>query len=238
MITGSVLFAKAIEFIVTKLISKKIDLAIDKKNRAAHAFWDLYNSLIEVDKLLAKVISVFTEACENQKHIVFSKKLVELAPEIDSCSKNFFVALHNTISVIQILDPNIAILLAGIRDIKGSYLSLWRVYEAFGLNVDFQQLHPFKKIDYITLDENVTKLELDVYYGKISNRDSAIRTHEELMKVIEQGIIKGEIEPKDFVKICSFSKELITYKKKLGEAREALRIFISKSFSIEDLLFY
>lgn len=238
MITGSVLFAKAIEFIVTKLISKKIDLAMDKKGRAAHVFWDLYNSLIEIDKLLVKLINVFTEACENQKHIVFSKKLVELTPEIDSCSNSFFAALHSTIYAVQILDPNLATLLAGIQGMKGEYLSLWRICEGFRLDVDFQQLHPLKKIGYITLDENVTELELDAYYRKISNRDSAVRIHEELMEVIKQGVIKGEIEPKDFEKICSFNKELIDYKKKLGEAREALRIFISKSFSIEDLLFY
>jgi len=238
VITGSVLFAKAIEFIVTKLISKKIDLAMDKKSRAAHAFWDLYNSLIEADKLLAKVINVFTEACENQKHIVFSKKLVELAPEIDSCSKTFFTALHNTISAVHIFDPNLAILLAGIQNMKGGYLSLLPLVESFELDVDFQRLHPFKKINYITLGENVAKLDLDVYYAKISDLDSAIKTHTELVTVIKQWVIEGEIKPKDFVKICNFSKELMGYKKKLGEARETLRVFISKSFSIEDLLFY
>ena len=90
----------------------------------------------------------------------------------------------------------------------------------------------------ITLNKNAAKFELDTYYEKISDRESAIRTHEEFMKVIKKGIIKREIEPKDFEKICSFSKGLIDYKKKLGDAREALRMFIAKSFSIEDLLFY
>lgn len=238
MLMWSGLFAKVVEFIANKLIGKKIDLAMDKKSRAAKAFLQLHNSFVEVDKTLGKVIDVFTEGCKNKKHIVLSKKFMELVPEIDSCSKDFLIALSRTMYSIEIIDPNLAIMLAGIRSRKLGYLLLRSFYNASQLNVDFERLHPFKKISYTALDESLSGLNIDEYYSRISDRESARKVHEELRDVIEHGILKGEIKPKDFKKICFFSKELRRHREKLGEARELLRMFISTAFSIEDLLFY
>jgi hypothetical protein len=50
--------------------------------------------------------------------------------------------------------------------------------------------------------------------------------------------LEDNISAYDLEKISQLSKQLKVYAKNIAHAREALRKFLAKSFSIEDLLFY
>ncbi len=243
MIAWAGVVAKLAEYIATKLIGKKIDMTLDKKSRAAKAFLTFHNAFIELDDVLSKTIDLLDNACNRRKPVIFSKELLRLVPKIQEVSKSFLSSLSSTTAAIQIIDPRLSELLKIVASFKGTYFSpLAKLLLTNKFEVEFTGLHPFKTLSFTKPDSSVLEIDYETYYAMTADVTHllipASWAQEQLVKAMQQGISQYEIGPRDYDKARALCIELKEHRQRIAVAREALREFISKTFSIEDLLFH
>lgn len=106
---------KVVEFVATKLIGKRIDLALDDKKRACKAFLNLYDSVIHLEQVTRVINSDLELIITGKKDRIYSFWLERMSPQIDSASTEFLNGIHELWQAIEVLDPNLVLLFSSIK---------------------------------------------------------------------------------------------------------------------------
>jgi hypothetical protein len=169
MIAWAGFIAKIVEFVSTKLIGKIIDISLDRRSCAAKTFLAFYNSFVSLEKLLEKIIAIFDEAQQKCKPAIFSKKMIEVADEIQEVSKDFLGCLNSTVNAIHIFDPKLAALLAEIRVGKGHWLSIYDIFSDAKFNITAKARRNMENIIYTFPGKDAESIDLEKYYQNMEN---------------------------------------------------------------------
>jgi hypothetical protein len=242
MLTWTGFIANLLNFAATKLLGRTIDVALDKKSRAAKAFYSLYRSLDEVQGIIRSVIAVLDAASNSKKPIIFSQDIIKLAPKIKKVSEDFIKCLDPAISAIQIYDPKLSYLLSAVYSAKVGYvLSLSMILEQLNAEfvIDFKAARNLEQIRYNSPRKTLSHSELEALYQSVEMGNTPILGGNApiLMAEIGDSVIRNVVLPRDFDKLAELKEELSRHLAILSEAQGTLRLFISRTFTIDDLLF-
>jgi hypothetical protein len=109
---------KLIEFVATKLVGKKLDLALDEKKKACKAFLKLLDSLTELESLLGDFIEFVETFVGGNNSQINRDALEKITKRLGGASSEFFDSLKKLGPIISLYDPQIARLLSRIAHAK------------------------------------------------------------------------------------------------------------------------
>jgi hypothetical protein len=242
----------AVDFIGQTLIGKRLDLPLDQKHRAAAAFLSLYNCMCDLTICTQKVIQVMTPSGNTHKPVIFSKAIIELAPEIEKVSAEFVKAADRLTPVLTICDPTLAQLFLCVFEFKRGYTSLFSALCHYAyFKIDFKAARHLEKIRYNYPNELLRNIDVGEYYSKLlrpelnegSGESSRYRldrfgyTVNRFKEMLKSNTLNEEIGPMDVELITAFGLHLESHLMTVRKAQESLRRFIAQTFSIEDLLY-
>ena len=237
-------FAKTVEFLLTKVAGHTIDLSLDRKHRATKGLLRFYSTLEESDEVLEQVLTIFDEAVERRKPVIFSKDLVPFENQITDLTEDFARHYNELIDAIYIFNPPLAYLLQDVQGLKVQSLT------AFGdllrrarFAIEFGGLHPFEKVSFSTFDDEIADINLDeiIEASEFDDRqfdDLPGRAPNKLVDVLSVLLVEDEFSASDFEKIRWLRDRLRKQAGLLEKALPMLRDFIASNFTISDALGY
>jgi hypothetical protein len=255
MLTLTGLIGKIVELILSKVIGRQIDLALDEKRRAARAFVRFHESLNRLTSVLDEFLK-YTQSFLEERNFHLRFSLIESHFErAKSASKEFLESLDQLGSILFLYDPTLGAMLSRISRIKGPMIN--NVYAFFVDSKNGWDAKP--AFSYRKVEEYFCSLELALPNDKIIEHD-----WEQWYKSAEQGVrvqgnTRGEvraiedsmtaftefmrenfetihIEPTDVAKLSRLHSMLKEHRRLLCDSTEGLRKFIGDNFSISDVL--
>lgn len=248
MITGADFIGKLIEFLATKLLGKRLDLALDDKKRACRAFINLYESISKLELITGTIISRLELIVQNKKDRIYSRWLEELAPQVDSTSVDLLRSIDDLGPVVSLFDPDLAALFSRlVQGKKGIFFYVPSVssVRSFRFEIKWKESSPARSksleaIKYTKLSKEVTLDDLEGAYAGIKRLAGIPKIEwprDVLSALIQDKLIEDYLNPTDKTKIKELYDALKTHLEVLIQAREKLGEFIKSRFSIEDLLY-
>lgn len=116
MLTSLGLVGKVIEFLVTTVSKKKLDLALDDRKRAAKAFIRLHEALLELETISVAFIS-YVEGLKNGKNSKLYKVHIDrrFLATLKPSAKEFFDSLRELTPTLSLYGPELSELLGAVR---------------------------------------------------------------------------------------------------------------------------
>ena len=252
------LCAKVVEFVVSKATGHAIDLSLDEKRRAARALIRFYETLEESSVLLKELLKVFDEAVEKKKPIFFSRDLVPFENRITELTEDVARQYNKLIDAIGFFNPQLARLLQSV----GSFKVTW--FTVFGLllrkarfAIEFDGLHPFKKVSFSTFRDEVANINLDdiieaqqlalsvptkglrgpIPVGK-HKYVFVMKEPNKLVEALSLLLVEDEFTASDFKKVRYLRDRLQNQAKLLEKVLPKLQEFIRANFTMSDVLGY
>lgn len=257
--TGAAGFVATLaEFIVRKMLDRKIELALDEKKQAARAFLDLYESLSCLERALTDFEhQIHNVVCGNADRL-YAVPVQECLRGIQDGTNLFIKSLRRLEHVIEIFDPSLGDMLFGIRDFKirsfgaldvptelelkliwGNPESVFviEVHEAStGIGADLSKLlgqiydrAPFFEKKF---QEERNSLFQKKARGSIVSEDTRFLRSE----FLRQPISTREIPSNDKEQLKDLLVNVRDHISSLSSSRNYLAEFIRHKFSLEDLL--
>jgi hypothetical protein len=249
MITGAGFIGKLIEFLVIKLLGKRVDLAIDERKRACRAFLNLYESLSKLELIIGTIVSKLEPVAQNNRERLYSRWLDALSPQIDSTSIDLLRSIDSLGPIVSLFDPDLAAFFSRLVEGKKGiffYVSSASSVREFRFEIKWRESSPPAKsksleaIRYTTLSKEVTLGDLEGTYAgikKLAGIPKVEWPRDVLSTLIQDRLVDDYLTPTDQTKIKELYDALRTHLDVLAQAREKLGEFIKIRFSIEDLLY-
>jgi hypothetical protein len=248
MITGAAFIGKLIEFLATKLLGKRLDLALDDKKRACRAFIDLYESISKLELITGTIVSKLELIVQNKKDRIYSRWLEELSPQVDATSVDVLRSIDSLGPVVSLFDPDLAALFSRlVEGKKGMFFYVPSVsVRSFRFEIKWKESTPparsksLEAIKYTKLSREVTLDDLEGAYAgikKLAGIPKVKWPRDVLSALIQDNLTEDYINPTDKTKIKELYDALRTHREVLIQAREKLGEFVKNRFSIEDLLY-
>jgi len=232
--------AKVLEFVLTKAAGRTIDLSLDRKHRAAKAFLRLYDTLESSALLLDELLSIFDRAVQQRKPIIFSKDLVPFENRIVRLTEDLRRQYGELVGAIYIFEPKLAGLLADVQGLKVQSLTAFgALLRKARFIIEFDGLHPFKRISFTTFRDEIAKLDLAaIIEAPEGSYGNAIlgRPANKLVDALAVLLIEDEVTPSDFKKLRYLRDRLKTQASLLSRLLPMLRDFVASNFTISDVL--
>lgn len=114
MLTWLGFFGKLIDFTVTKLLGKKIDLSLDEKKRAAKAFLRFHDSVLELEIILGKFIAFVESIIAGRNSRIYGSKLETAIEGLERASSEFIKNMESLGQVLYFYDDQLATLFAHV----------------------------------------------------------------------------------------------------------------------------
>jgi hypothetical protein len=254
------LCAKVVEFVVSKATGHAINLSLDQKRRAARAFVRFYEMLEDSSLLLEELLKVFDEAVEKKKPIFFSKDFVRFENRITGLTEDFVRQYDKLIDAIYIFDSRLARLLQSVEHFKfTSWTTFGLLLRKARFAIEFDGLHPFKKVSFSTFRDEVANINLEDIIkaqqftaGQLAAAGGRLRAipvgkHKyalvsqkpnKLVEALSVLLVEDEFTASDFEKVRYLRDRLKNQAKLLEQALPMLREFIASNFTISDVLGY
>lgn len=248
MFPWSAFVGKLVDFLLSKLVGKQVELALDDRKRAAKAFLRFYDAIVQLELLGTSFINEVRPFLEGQKPRLYQAAFTALAKEADQESTEFLVALKQLHLIIDLYDPDLACVLVGVRAVKqGIVISSFTQCMRFGFAQNSDSVFalsytaPSKRL----LEENFREtLESSLLIARellASNRRVvspwADWPKDLLFEAIENNFEYGVIEANRIDQVRSLCDLLETSLPLLSQAKAKLRTFIQEKFTLEDLLY-
>lgn len=244
MLSWSSFAGKLVQTIIEKLVGKSVESSLDKKSRAAKAFYHLYESIDLLIPTMNSLIKVFEE-CVTPKYrpIVFSMRIQQVMPNVNESTETFLNSFNEVAFALAIYDPDTTALLMDISRFKFYHYSrtLNRIKDVSKIEINARAKRSLESIKYShTKDEAATRIiEKLRSLTEQSNlpmkeRKSAVT---ELMREFELSIVNVNMTSLDFKKLELIHQHLDKHLSVLEQTKSSLQKYIANSFSIEDLLF-
>lgn len=122
MITLGGFIGDLAQFILSKIIGKHLDLALDNKKRSAKAFLNLHESLAELETVTHHFLSETQPIVEGVQTRLFRVPFDEIAKKADKSSRMFIEAFSELHQAINIYDRALFIMLGEIISVKGAWI--------------------------------------------------------------------------------------------------------------------
>jgi hypothetical protein len=234
--------AKVLEFVLTKAAGRTIDLSLDRKHRAAKAFLRLYDTLSSSAILLDDLLPIFDQAVQKQKPVIFSQHLVPFENRITRLTEDLRRQYSELVGAIYIFDPKLATLLADVQGLKVQSLTAFgALLRKARFVIEFDGLHPFRRISFTTFRDEITNLDLAaITQASADPYGSAIpcRAANNLVEALSVLLIEDEFTASDFEKLRYLRDRLKVQAGLLNQVLPMLRDFIASNFTISDALGY
>ena len=256
MLTLMGLIGKIVDFILSKIVGRQIDLALDEKRRAAKAFVRFHESLDRLTNVLDRFLGYTQSFLEGRNFHLRYSSIGGVFESAKSASKEFLESLEQLDPVLSLYDPALSVMLGKAGRLKGPLVN--NVYAFFSDSIGENKYSDAKPaFSYEKVEEYFCSLEVSM------PNDQAVEQDWELWyKLVQQGIqesrlgnrwaIEGSmtafadfmrdnletirIEPTDVAKLSRLHSMLKEHRQLLSDSAEGLRKFIENNFSISDVL--
>jgi hypothetical protein len=238
--------AKIVEFVVSKATGHAMSLSRDQKRTAARALIRFYETLEESSLLVEDLLKVFEVAIENRKPVLFSKDLVPYENRIIRLTEDVKSQYNKLVDAIYIFDPQLASLLATVQGLKVVSLSAFGILLAKArFEIEFDGLHPFKKVSFTTFDDELDKIDIDQVMkaqhvigepGKPESISVFPEASNKLVEALSVLLVEDEFTASDFEKVSYLRNRLRNQANLLEKVLPMLREFIASNFTISDVL--
>lgn len=115
---------KLIEFMATKLIGKRLDLALDKKKKACKTFLEFLDSFSRLESLFDQFVKYVESLVAGRNSHIYKAHLEKFTSELSDASKDFLKNLEAVGKVVYLYDPNLTRLFSRVMRVKLSLLTL------------------------------------------------------------------------------------------------------------------
>ncbi|HEY9116550.1 MAG TPA: hypothetical protein VIN11_01925 [Roseivirga sp.] len=242
MLTGQGLIGKLVYFLATKLIEKKLDLALDDKKRACRAFVELYYC---TDKL-EDITNEFLKELKRSKNELQGGGLPNLfalhGRSLDALSSRFLEIGAELHRAVELYDETLADTVDQLFRFKYSFL----YFAANSIEILPKEGERNRLLKFPVPSARVLDIDMESYYQWVKTHKDAdfseIYLTEWPANVLAYSIFGGDfpevtIEISDPEAVAQFSSILEEHGKVLSQARQQLREFVKDNFSIEDVLY-
>ena len=245
MLTWVGFVARLLDFVLTKIVGRKVDFALDERKRAARAFLDLCDAVDEIVALTEIFLARLQPIVDGEKSRIFSAWLAPIAGELDHASNAFVQALSDLQRVIAIYDPQLSGMLSNIRESKAEILAGISLSGIFATGMRFQitEGKRLKAIEYTMPTEEAMGADFEGMYRAFEELlESRRRTPAEwpvdsLTSFVRDRMIVGSVTPTSVDEIRALHRVISEYLPLLVSTSDRLGQFIRERFTIEDLLY-
>jgi hypothetical protein len=109
---------KLVEFVATKLVGRKLDLAMDEKKKACKAFLKLLDSLSELERLFSEFVKYVETLVAGRNSHIYRAHIERITSKLNDASKGFLNSLETLGPVISLYDPHLTRLLSSMMHMK------------------------------------------------------------------------------------------------------------------------
>jgi len=260
---------KLVEFMATKLIGKRLDLALDKKKKACKTFLAFLDSLSQLERLFGDFVKYIESFVAGKNSHIYRVHLERVTGELAKASRDFLENIEALGQVIYLYDSNLARLFSRMMHVKFGltlvasqfFQSVTDEYDLRSDVADLDDRQPVMRFDRLAVDnpyyrgldftlpsEELMRLNLNEAYDKIVSESDDLTpdgflifgtraSTDILLNLVRHKYIEKRIGPDDIDVLIDLYPTLKSHQEVLRKARESLREFIRKNFSLEDLLY-
>lgn len=163
MLTWMGFIGKLIEFMTTKLIGKKLDLALDEKKRACKAFIKFFDSLSQLEMLFGEFVNYIEKFVAGSNSHIYRVHLAKVTSRLNDASNEFLNSLESLGPVIYLYDPNLTRLFSTMMHAKMRFVQVTsQFFQSSHEEYDFGQesgntdvesiKQPIMRFDQFTVD--------------------------------------------------------------------------------------
>ena len=236
MIMGTGLLSKFVELVVSKLVGKRLDLALDEKRRACYAFVELLFILKGFHSITRGFIE---ELEEHELETWVTINLLSIHGQtIQSLTTRFFVLDRDLLLTLDVLDPALAEMFAQIHTFKGS------IFFALADSITIPEEEPRNQsVAYRHPSDNVLSIDMEAFYDSLQSYGKNDENQpwiwpEELAEVAdwEAAFPTVQFRTDDKVQLAKFVTDLKGQLQLLATAVEKLRTLIKDNFTLDEVL--
>jgi hypothetical protein len=248
MFTGQGLIGKLVELLATKLIGRKVDLALDDRRRACRAFTELYycvERLEEITSIFLDEVDLIIEGmadvpAEGSAYYVINE-FYNQSHSIEAVSTRFMDIKSELGWAVEIYDPTLAAALDQLLAFKHSLL----YFISKSVEIKEKDGKPLQLLAYKEPSPKILKLDMDSYYEWIKqNRGKKIDSRAvewpiNLLQFLEyeEGFRDVIFDADDAEAAKHFRDVIKAHADVLSEARTRLREFLITTFKLEEVLY-
>ena len=236
MIMGAGLLSKFVELVASKLIGKRLDMALDDKRRACYSFVEL----LSIMKGFYAVTTSFVEELEENdaESWVTINLIVIHRRTIGSLTSRFFELSDNLCLTLEVLDPALAELFQQVHTFKGS------LFYSLADSITIPEEEPRNQsVIYRRPSERVLAIDLEQFYQSLPSHRAEDTARPwiwptELVEVADWEAAFPSIQFKvhDKEKLVELVNDLKDQASRLHSAIEQLRVLIKDNFTLDEVL--
>jgi len=253
MLTSLALIGKVIEFLLTRIAGKKVDLSLDEKKRAAKAFVRLHEAILSLELILDNFliyIEGFRVGRNSKIYEVHIKQRV--LRNLEPASREFVDSLKQLTPVLSIYDPVLHHLLGEIYVLKLHLLTNFyyivrqsledpKNYESSLTKPIFFNISEsdkrFCSLEFSMPTDELLEMDLAYLQQKLNEKLLVEDQYLELLQIVRQNMETVQITYVQVDKLVALLPKLKEHRDNLDSARESLRKFIQDNFSLSDVLY-
>jgi hypothetical protein len=236
MLMGAGLLSKFVELVASKLIGKRLDIALDERRRACYSFVELLSVL----KGFYSITVAFVDELEksNLETWITINLIVIHRRTIDSLTTRFFELRNDLFFTLEVLDPPLAEIFEEVHAFKGS------IFYALAESLTIPEEEPRNQsIQYRRPSELVLAIDLEQFYQSLqshsgTNSDRPWMWPEELFEMAnwETAFPSIQFKTDDRTTLDQFVSDLKHQSQLLEAAIEKLRALIKDNFTLDEVL--
>jgi len=233
---------KMIGFMTSKLIGKRIDLALDEKKKAARAFVKLYFAMEQLEEITSRLIEHLENVQSGNEIYIRGGALLYISQMIDANTWVFLDSVEDLRRVIGLYDPVLSAELVQLSTYKASFLM--NASETFKVEEDPTNNHLF--VTYSKPADKFLTIDFDETYEWLKAREDLYDVRD-VFEWPQNFVVRYCIEEDDLetavVKlddthaVMKFFEMLKQHSAVLSAGKERLRSLIISQFKAEDILF-
>lgn len=236
MLMGAGLLSKFVELVATKLIGKRLDLALDEKRQACYSFVELYFVLQGFASITRGFVAQLEDAPYGPETVI--NLMCKSGQSIQALTTRFFELHEDLWLSLNVIDPTLAEIFDRVHSFKGS------IFFAIAESITIPEEEPRNQsILYRRPAEPLLAIDMDAYYRTIESFqgdkwDAPWIWPSELTELpdYEGAFPSIQFRTDDKEKLISFTKDLKRQAELLGTAIEKLRVVIKDNFTLDEVL--
>lgn len=236
MLMGTGLLSKFVELVASKLIGKRLDLAMDEKRRACHTLVELYSILLGFSSITSNLVS---ELEESDFDSVIPISLIYVNQKsIQAQTTRFFDLRDDLWLTLQVVDPVLAAMFEQIHAFKGS------VFYALSESISIPEEEPRNQsILYRNPSKRLLEIDMNAYYQTLGAfRDDFWEAPsmwpDDVLTSPEYSAAFTSVRfaTDDKQQLIAFAHDLSVQLESLNSAIEQLRVLIKDNFTLDEVL--
>lgn len=239
MIGWSGLIGQLVQYILSKISGKEVDMTAENRRRASRTFLGFYQTLSDLESVVQDTLFVLEKWGEIGEPRARKEWLADLGFAIDETSQRFLESTLGIQEVLEIFDPVLAHTVSDIEAHKGSFLllasdgfkippnspgdeAIYTVPNVGGQSPDLEERYTWYQEHYPLDFAKSVEWPAWVTFGYIQDIESEVSK--------ETLFINDQTSREHLVQL------LKSHQVTLAKARTGLGYFIRRHFTVDDLL--